>query len=118
MSNSLAALEQMAGVSSFRGRLRVTLGPSERNGEQGAALLVSDNANDVSLEAREAFYEGQSSDGLAGIEPLRGIRRILDVRGLGEGGGGHFQVDADNGIRYELWLPAQSDKSSDSLFNF
>ena len=32
--------------------------------------------------------------------------------------GGHFQVDADNGIRYELWLPAQSDKSSDSLFNF
>ena len=108
----------MAGVSSFRGRLRVTLGPSERNGEQGAALLVSDNANDVSLEAREAFYEGQSSDGLAGMGLSVAFAGFSMYAVLAKEIGGHFQVDADNGIRYELWLPAQSDKSSDSLFNF
>lgn len=118
MSNSLAALEQMAGVSSFRGRLRVTLGPSERHGEQGAALLVSDNANDVSLEAREAFYEGQSADGLAGMGLSVAFAGFSMYAVLAKEIGGHFQVDADNGIRYELWLPAQSDKSSDSLFNF
>ena len=98
MSNSLAALEQMAGVSSFRGRLRVTLGPSERHGEQGAALLVSDNANDVSLEAREAFYEGQSADGLAGMGLSVAFAGFSNVRGLAKEIGGHFQVDADNGI--------------------
>ena len=118
MSNSLAALESKAANASFRGRLRVTLGPSEREGEQGAALLVSDNANDVSLEQREAFYQGQSEGGFAGMGLSVAFAGFSMYAVLAKEIGGNFTVDDDGGIRYELWLPAQSDKSSDNLFNF
>jgi len=118
MSNSLAALEQKAASGTFRGRLRVTLGPSERNGEQGATLLVSDNANDVSIDDREAFYQSQSEDGFAQMGLSVAFAGFSMYAVLAREIGGHFQVEDESGIRYELWLPAQSDKSSDSLFNF
>lgn len=118
MSNSLAALEQKANAATFRGRLRVTLGPAEREGEQGATLLVSDNANDISIDDREAFYQSQSEDGLAGMGLSVAFAGFSMYAVLAKEIGGNFRVEDDGGIRYELWLPAQSDKSSDSLFNF
>ena len=118
MSNSLAALEQKAVSGTFRGRLRVTLGPAERDGEQGATLLVSDNANDITIDDREAFYQSQSEDGFAQMGLSVAFAGFSMYAVLAREIGGHFKVEDDSGIRYELWLPAQSDKSSDSLFNF
>ena len=81
-------------------------------------MLVSDNANDVSLEQREAFYQGQSEGGFAGMGLSVAFAGFSMYAVLAKEIGGNFTVDDDGGIRYELWLPAQSDKSSDNLFNF